>query len=134
MRDPELINELENNRIKFSKNDLIFIARDSEGQVVWLENGNSGAGLIHLLDGDEDTPGHADDFKRALGISRDEIPAYLFEVVAKGKVVKIRKRKANGRAGLDKIYYYQGAYHLLCGVGTNGFIVTAHPYVYKEKK
>ena len=47
--------------------DMVFITRDATGQVVWLESGNSGAGLEHILHGNGTTKGHAGDFKKALG-------------------------------------------------------------------
>ena len=49
----ELIKELEKNRIKFNKKDIIFITKDGTGQTLWLEKGNSSAGLEHILNGNE---------------------------------------------------------------------------------
>ena len=46
-----LITELKEKGIKFTEKDIIFITRDKTGQIVWLEKGNSSAGLEHILNG-----------------------------------------------------------------------------------
>lgn len=54
--DESLKSELRSNNIKFNEADMVFIARDKTGQIVWLENGNSSAGLTHILDGKDGSP------------------------------------------------------------------------------
>ena len=125
-----LIDELEKSRVKFTKEDIIFITRDETGRIVWLEKGNSSAGLEHILNGNGKTPGHAADFERAFGISKSEIPSFLKNVISKGKVVSDTLKTINGRSGYERIYYYDGKHYLMTGIGTNGFIVTAYPIEY----
>ena len=125
-----LIDELEKSRVKFTKEDIMFITRDETGRIVWLEKGNSSAGLEHILNGNGKTPGHAADFERAFGISKSEIPSFLKNVISKGKVVSDTLKTINGRSGYERIYYYDGKHYLMTGIGTNGFIVTAYPIEY----
>lgn len=51
-----LIDELEKNKIKFTKEDIIFITRDETGRIVWLEKGIFSAGLEHILNDNGKTP------------------------------------------------------------------------------
>ena len=49
--DENLKKELRNSNIKFNEKDMVFITRDKTGQIFWLENGNSSAGLKHIMYG-----------------------------------------------------------------------------------
>ena len=123
----QLIQELKDNNIKFSEKDMRFIAKDKTGQTIWLESGNSNAGLKHILDGNGTTKGHADDFQKAFGISRSEVPTYLESVITNGTVVSNKLKPIGKRMGYERTYYYNGNYHVVTGIGTNGFIVSAYP-------
>lgn len=123
----QLIQELKSSNTKFSEKDMLFITKDKTGQTVWLEKGSSGAGLKHILDGDGTTTGHANDFQKAFGISRSEVPAYLEKVISNGKVVSNTLKPIGNRMGYERVYYYNGNYHVVTGIGTNGFIVSAYP-------
>lgn len=123
----KLIKELESNGVKFSKEDIVFITKDKTGQTVWLEKGNSSAGLEHIINGNGTTPGHAKDFEQAFGVSKAEIPNYLNKVISNGSVISNELKNINGRSGFERIYYFDKKYYVLTGIGTNGFIVTAYP-------
>ena len=123
----QLIQELKSKNIKFSEKDIQFITKDKTGQTVWLESGNSGAGLKHILDGNGTTKGHAGDFQRAFGVSRNQVPAYLEKVISNGKIVDNKIKPIGKRMGYERTYYYNGNYHVVTGIGTNGFIVSAYP-------
>lgn len=125
-----LIGELEKSGVNITKEDIIFVAKDATGQTVWLENGNGSAGLKHILDGNGKSPGHAADFERAFGISRNQIPSFLNDVVSNGRIISNELKRINGRDGFERIYYYDGKHYVLTGIGTNGFIVTAYPIEY----
>lgn len=43
------------------------------------------------------------------------------------KLRLIRLKPINNHQGFKRIYYYEGKHYLLAGIGTNGFIVSAHP-------
>ena len=122
-----LIDELKQNNVKFKLADVLFVTRDKTGQIVWLEKGHPGAGLKHILDGDGETPGHAADFERAYGITRDKVPDFLREVVSHGEVISSVLKPVRGRMGFERVYSYRGMKYILAGIGTNGFIVSAYP-------
>ena len=126
--DELLKSELRSNNIKFNEADMVFIARDKTGQIVWLENGSSSAGLTHILDGKDGSPGHAKDFERAFGVQRQNVGSYLKEVIKNSSVVSNRLVNiGNGRQGYERVYEYKGNYYTMTGIGTNGFIVSAYP-------
>ncbi len=122
-----LIQELESNGIKFSEKDMVFITKDKTGQTVWLEEGNNSAGLKHIIDGNGTTKGHAEDFKNAFGITKSQIPTYLEKVITQGTVVSNTLKPIGNRMGYERVYYYKGNYHVVTGIGDNGFIVSAYP-------
>lgn len=123
----ELIAELKRDGIKFTQENIVFIVKDSTGQTVWLETGNAFAGLEHILNGNGESRGHAVDFERAFGISREGIPSFLQKVVSFGSVVSNKMICRNGRQGFERVYQYNGRYYVLVGLGENGFIVSAYP-------
>ena len=128
-----LIEELEQSNVKFTLKDIVFVTRDKTGQIVWLETGNSMAGLKHILDGNGKTPGHAADFERAFGVKRDDLPAYLKTVIAHGKIVSDNIVKVGARDGYERVYYYEGKHVVVTAIGMNGFIVSAYPKRIKEE-
>jgi hypothetical protein len=130
----ELINELLQNDVKISVDDIVFITRDESNQIVWLEKGNSTAGLEHIINGNGITSGHASDFEKAFGISKDQIPNYLNKVISCGKIISNKLIKKGNRDGFERIYYYEGKHYVVTGIGTNGFIVSAYPKKMKGDK
>ena len=129
-----LIAELERKHIKFTKESIVFITRDKTGQIVWLERGNSGGGLKHILDGDSKSVGHAADFERAFGIKREDVASYLRTVISHGKIISNKIVSVKNRDGYERVYFYDGKYYVVTGIGSNGFIVSAYPKHIKEKK
>ena len=128
-----LVKQLLDKGVKINLNDTLFVAKDKTGLIVWLEKGSSKAGLNHILNGDGKTPGHADDFKKAFGVSRSDVPKFLKNVISNGKLVSNKTIVlGSGKVGYERIYYYNGSYHLVTGIGTNGYIVSAYPI--KKKK
>lgn len=115
------------NGVKFTKENIVFITRDATGQTVWLETGNNSAGLRHILDGNGISSGHAADFERALGVSREHIPSYLEKVISHGTVVSNKIVKKGSREGYERTYYYEGNHYVITGIGTNGFVISAYP-------
>ncbi len=115
----DLLSNLIDNSYNFTEEDIIFIAKNANGRIMWLEKGNETAGLTHIISR------HCDDFKRAFGLNEEQIPKFLYDVVIKGSIVKEIISK-NG-TGIDIIYDYQGKYFTFVGAGSNGFIVTAFP-------
>lgn len=122
-----LVKQLEQSGVKFSKKDIVFVTKDKTGQIVWLEKGSSSAGLKHILDGDGKASGHAEDFQRAFGISRSEIPSHIEKVITNGIVVDNKLKLVGNRMGYERTYYYNGEHYVVTGIGTNGYIVSAYP-------
>ncbi|MBB4929357.1 Flp pilus assembly pilin Flp [Lipingzhangella halophila] len=117
--NPEHVEELKNNGVKFSEEDLVSTARrTSDDQVVFLENGNSRAGLQHIL-GE-----HSDDFARR-GISENEVPDLVTKAASEGRQVGTQGR-GNGRP-IYEVEFNGETHRVAVTVGSNGFIVGANP-------
>ena len=125
--DQEYISKLEENGIKFTEEEIIWITQNSEGKIIWLElgqhnylNPDKGSGLEHIhqkhtiLQLDKwgyKTPKQQAEF--LLSVISDPNP--IFGVDDKGWIV------------------YQvdtdiGVKYLGLQIGDNGYIVTARPY------
>lgn len=120
--DQPLIAELEASGVKFTRKDVVFTARDSTGQIVWLEIGSKAAGYSHLQ-----SRGHIGQIAKKFGVPEPEVPRLLRNVVRDGRVVSNKIKKTNGREGYERIYENNGEHILLTGIGLNGFMVSANP-------
>jgi hypothetical protein len=116
-----LIDELTKRKVKFNVSEIVFITRDSSGQIVWLEKGNQLAGLTHII------KRHVNEFRRACGVKSQEIPEFLKEVITKGKIQEVKSKMVNGHVEYAKKIDYGGKYYILTAIGDNGFIVSAYP-------
>lgn len=124
--------KLEESGVKFSKDAIRFAEELPEGSKIksssgtaFLETGNDGAGLKHILDGNpaKGTTGHRQDFINR-GVPEEKIPDLLREAVAKGDVTPVPGKKGS----YDIVVQFEGAEQKLrMGVGSNGFIVSAFP-------
>jgi filamentous hemagglutinin len=101
--------------IKFTPENVIQASKLPDGKIVFLESGNSTAGLQHILDR------HAVDFTNK-GISTAEIPSVVMRAVTEGKMVG-----TNGSAPVYEIVHNGVTQHISVGVASNGFIVRANP-------
>lgn len=81
-KDPDLIQELKDNNIKFNENKIMRMTRDADSKVVWLEEGNSNAGYQHILEE------HAGDFANK-GSSPEQILYYVKDAVTNGEIIGI---------------------------------------------
>ena len=121
INESELIAELEEKGIKFTKEDMLFITKDKTGQTVWLEKGNSGAGLTHI------EQRHGQDFLIKQNIRKEDIVQHLRNIYTYGNVEYSRITTRNNIEGCEKLYCYKENYYILSGIGTNGFVVSAYP-------
>lgn len=117
--EEDLIRQLQQTGASFTREDIVFITKDSTGQIVWLEIGNETAGLTHIIER------HLDDFTRSLGLSKEDLPGFLKDVVSNGSVVSNMPSK--GGTGFNRVYDFDGSYYTVTAIGNNGFIVTAFP-------
>jgi hypothetical protein len=116
--NPTLLNELTANGVKFTPENVIATARGPSGQVVFLETGNSRAGLQHIV-GE-----HANDFAN-IGVSQAEIPNVVMQAVSQGKIVGYQG-VGTGRPIFETVINGQPR-RLAITISDNGFIVGANP-------
>jgi hypothetical protein len=114
--EESLIAGLSKDGIKHNPEEILAIAKDKNGKTIFLEKGNSNAGLQHIMER------HGDDFEN-VGIAKDDIPKVVMDAVTKGNQV--------GTTGTSTPVYetiYNGSTKTIgVGVGNNGFIVRANP-------
>ena len=72
--NPTLLDELAANKVRFTRENVIAIARSPSGQIVFLETGNSRAGLQHIVSE------HAIDFAN-ISVSQVEILNVVMQAV-----------------------------------------------------
>ena len=118
-----LIDEVVSNGDKISPDKVLLITRDPSGKIVWLEEGNDSSGLQHIVNE------HGSDFNN-IGISEDEIPAFVMQAVSQGTVVGTQGKR-NPRT-IYEFDYNGETYQIAVQVGSNGYIVGANPRSTKE--
>ena len=119
--DKNIVSEMERNNIKFTKEDLIITTKDKTGQLIFLEKGNSSAGLKHI------EQRHTKDFVEKHKIQASQVSKHIHSVFTQGDLEYSRTTVKKGKEGFERLYKYKGKYYLLSGVGTNGFVVSAYP-------
>ena len=119
--DKNTLSEMQNNNVKFSKDNLVFATKDKSGQILFLEQGNDIAGLRHI------EQRHAADFVDKHKIQSAQIPQHIYFVFTYGDLEYFRITVKNHKEGFERLYKYKNECYLLSGVGTNGFVVSAYP-------
>lgn len=112
--DYSLLDELVNSGIKCNIDDVVAVIKITDGRLIWLENGNSKAGLEHIMQ-------HVDQFV-AKGISRDKISDFVIYALKNGNVVGIQRTRT-----IYEVLYEGKLQRVAISVGENGFIVGANP-------
>lgn len=118
-RAADLIAELQQAGIKHTPKNIVWITKLPEGKIVFLETGNSKAGLQHILDN------HAVDFVNK-GIPCDQIPDAVLAAVTKGIIVGYLGTVREPRPIYQVNFQNQNLY-IAVTVSKNGFIVGANP-------
>ena len=116
-----LISEVQANGDKINPDDVVGIAKDKSGKIIWLEKGSLNgkpSGLLHILDA------HESDFNNK-GISTEDIADFVLTAVSKGKIIGYQG-KGTGRP-IYQVEYYGKTYKVAVTVGSNGYIVGANP-------
>ena len=72
--------------VKHTPSEVVAIARNAEGAIVFLERGNTRAGLEHIV------LQHGEDFARR-GISETKIPDAILTAVIDGKQIGVQGRR-----------------------------------------
>ncbi|TWH78104.1 RHS repeat-associated core domain-containing protein [Sedimentibacter saalensis] len=112
-----LLDELASNGVKYTADDVLAVTKTADGKLVWLESGNSKAGMQHILE-------HADDFAQK-GIQQSQIKDLVMESLTNGKIVGYQGR-GTGRP-IYEVTFGGKTYQTAITVGDNGFIVGANP-------
>lgn len=116
LKPEHLMEELRNSGVKFTEEDVVMIAKQKNGELLWLERGNKVAGLIHIEEG------HSENLKSAFGVNKNSIPSFIKNVIEQGEIVSnVKKGKK-----ITRIYDFGGKHYVLCALGTNGFIVSVY--------
>lgn len=113
----KLLKELDNEKIKYTKEDIVFIAKLKNGRKIFFEKSR----LHHII------LRHAEDFKKAFGVNKENIASLLSETILKGKLIHSHVKMVNGRECYYNKYYYHGKYTIVYGIANNGYIETAYP-------
>ena len=79
----KLCKELEQKRIKHNPSSIIRIAKTKSNIIIFLEQGNSKAGFIHIVEN------HSIDFLHR-GISSQQIPDFIMTAVMDGNLIGIQ--------------------------------------------
>ena len=116
----QLIDDLVRGGTKITPENVVDIRKLPDGKIVWLETGNSRAGLQHIVEG------HIEDFA-ARGVPRDKIPNLILDALEKGKIVGTTGTGQNIRS-VYEVNFNGTTQKLVIGIGSNGFVVTAHPF------
>lgn len=109
-----LMDELAKNGIKHSPENIVRIARDASGKIVFLEKGTSRAGLAHILEA------HGAQFA-GKGITEAEVPDLVMDAVTKGTQVGMQRSRP-----IYEVFFKGEMRRVAVSVGDNGFIVGAN--------
>ena len=114
LKPADLMEELANSGVKYTEEDVLMVTRNSNGDLLWLENGSRTSGLTHILER------HEIDFYNK-GFSPEEVPG-LLQTLVNGKHVDVQ---LNDR-GYHAVYEYgHDSFRVI--YGTNGYVVSFYP-------
>lgn len=116
-KNADLLDELAKSGVKYNLDDVLAVTKTVNGKLVWLEAGNSKAGMQHILN-------HADDFAKK-GIQQNQIKDLVMESLTNGKIVGYQGR-GTGRP-IYEVKLGGKTYYTAITVSDNGFIVGANP-------
>ena len=116
----DILSEMKEEGIKFTKEKIVFAAKLENGRKVFLETGNESSGLKHIL------ANHAGQFEQNFGVKPSQLGGFLHDAIAKGKLVtSFRYDDPLGREGYRSVYYWKGEHVVVYGISGNGYISTA---------
>ena len=112
----ELIGQLRASGVKHNPDDILGIARLSDGKIVFLEIGNDGAGWQHIR------KQHAENFA-ARGIPENQIIDAVMAAVINGRILGNQGRSLT----VYEIEFNGAIQYISVEVASNGYIVGANP-------
>ncbi|TAE58063.1 MAG: hypothetical protein EAZ76_16725 [Nostocales cyanobacterium] len=113
-----LLAELAQLGIKHNPEKIVKIAKKADGKIVFLEEGNTQAGLQHILEK------HSSQFADQ-GIEVEQIPDAIITAIAEGKIIGYQGRK-NTRI-IYEVNFNSKTHYIAVTVSDNGYIVGANP-------
>ncbi|MEH2416980.1 hypothetical protein [Nostoc sp.] len=113
-----LIAELVQLSIKHSPEKIVRIAKQTDGKIIFLEEGNAEAGLQHILE--EHSLEFADQ-----GIEPNQIPDAIITAVTQGKIIGYQGRKKTRT--IYEVNFNGKTQYICVTVSDNGYIVGANP-------
>lgn len=113
-----LIKELQQSGIKHTPEKILRIAKQNNGKIVFLEEGNTQAGLQHILEQ------HSKEFID-LGIPLEQVPDAIITAVTQGKILSYQGRKKT--RVIYEVSFNDRIYYIAVSVIKNGYIVGANP-------
>ena len=115
----DLMKELRDSGEKYNEEDVIFVVRQKNGKLAWLEKGKSTVGMIHIK------IRHAHQFKN-VGIDEYVIPDLIREAILHGKIIG-KQGKGKTPGDIYEVDFMGKKYRIMIVISGNGFIITAHP-------
>ena len=122
----DLMRELEESGEKYSEKDVIFVVKQQNGKLAWLEKGNEGAGWEHIK------LKHAKQFED-VGIDENLIEYLIREAILHGKMIGYQKTNNKTPREVYELEFNGKKIKIAITIGDNGFIVGANP-IEKEKE
>jgi hypothetical protein len=113
-----LISELVQLGIKHTPEKIVKIAKQADGKIVFLEEGNSDAGLRHILEE------HSLQFANQ-GIQQNQIPDAIIAALTEGKMIRYQGRKKTRM--IYEVNFNSKTHYISVTVSDNGYIVGANP-------
>jgi len=115
----ELMKELRDSGEKYNEEDVIFVVRQKNGKLAWLEEGKEGAGWKHIKK-------HSDEFKDQ-GVDEDSIIELIREALLHGKMIGYQKTKNPTPREVYELEFKGKKIRIAMTISSNGFIVGANP-------
>ena len=113
-----LIAELAQLGIKHTPEKIVKIAKQADGKIVFLEEGNSDAGLQHILEK------HSLEFADQ-GIKQNQIPDIIIKAITEGKAIRYQGKKQTRI--IYEVNFNGKTHYIALTVSDNGYIVGANP-------
>ncbi|MBN3066330.1 VENN motif pre-toxin domain-containing protein [Pectobacterium aquaticum] len=112
-----LLKEMTTQGIKFTPENVVSVAKDNSGKIIFLEKGNSKSGLQHIVEE------HGSQFAQ-IGIAESRIPDVVMKAATEGKIVGYQGT-GTGRPIYETMINGK-KYNIAVTIGNNGYIVGAN--------
>ena len=119
LKPEDLMKELRDSGEKFNEEDVVFVVKQKNGKLAWLEKGGNTAGWEHIK------IRHAKQFKD-IGIDEKLIPDLVREAILHGRIIG-KQGKGSTPGDIYMVDFMGKTYSIMIVISSNGFIITAHP-------